>query len=375
MATNVRGDENALIELVVSACECFGRLILHKEAFHNETLDLSPRAASLLRWLTKRAVPSLLSKKSDTRSCSPFRDLNLSRISSIGVRHSISPTPLSPLAVPPPRRRSNLKSTPSKVDSSFVEMESRGGKQFVLHSKTKGSTASTHIMVLSLLKSAMNIFTDWLLLGGKGEDDIIQSVNEWKQIYQCDDNHIEGRAELFPYFCRFGAVVAKQFSKFDILVGVITSASDCGNSDGTEECLKKAISFLLSAKSTKHAKTMDLVNALLDKISENDEVDKDEVTTIHQFLEKQSSGIRVALKTIMASDKGLVSLTETLSKRLTTNGQKAPEESVTNSLLVLICHEYARGSMKHQLKDSVMRHIDAGNEEFESLRETLGVVA
>lgn len=90
-------------EMILSACESFGRVLIHKEAYKNEELTLPPEAQRLLRWLTMRALPLIVSRLEDMSSS--LGDLNISRISSIGVRESLSSSaPLSPLCLPPPRR-------------------------------------------------------------------------------------------------------------------------------------------------------------------------------------------------------------------------------------------------------------------------------
>lgn len=364
-------DEDTTIELILSACESFGRLSMHKAAHSDETLNLSHQTTSLLRWLTKRAIPALISKTQERSSCSPFRDLNLSRISSIGIRDSVSPTPLSPLGVPPPRRRSNMNCTPLKVDSSFMSMEHRGGNQYVIETKSKGSYKS-HVMVIALLKSAFTIFSEWLTLGGNGVDLIAENVAEWKKIFQCDTNEINAARELFPSYCRFGAILSKHFSRYDLLMEVIMSTADFDKCDVTDDCVKSTIISLLSTKSTKDAVIIELVKALFHTLK-NDTKKPSMPVSLEDFLEEQASGVKVAFNILLLNERGVTSLADMLSKCLSVAGE-SDNTSFHETLLIALCEQYFSGSMKESLKNSVLQHITADGNQFRGVKQSLGLV-
>jgi len=288
------------------------------------------------------------------------------------MRESVSPTPLSPLVVPPPRRRSNLNGTPSKLDSSFANMENHGGKQYVLDGSPKATT-NEHAMVISLLKSAFNVFSEWLALGGSGVEEITKNINEWKHIFQSNVNGIDARSELFPSYCRLGAIVANQFSNYEILKDAMTSTVNFVGDSGADDCIKSTVAYLVSAKSTNAVKTTELVTLSLELLEE-DENNSEDMETFNGFIEHQISSVQAVLQAIMSTSNGVVSFADAVSKRLATIGANSTASFYEN-VLVLLCKEYPHGRISKQLKDCILLHISAdsieSNREFKEIRQTL----
>ena len=358
-------NDSANIELIISACESFGRLAVHKEASKDGPLNMPPQASSLLRWLTKRAIPLIVSKNHAVESSTPFKGLNLSRISAIGLRESVSPAPLSPLVLPPPRRRSNMNSTPSKVDSSFASMEHEGGRQFVVDSVSPDAC----MMVVTLAKSALVVFGEWLAVGGQGVDEIVENIKEWSTIFECKITDIDPRTELLPALCRFGAIAASNYSNYDVLKDILSTTKFEGNA-GFEGCVETAIRHLLAKRLTRNTKMNELVAVLMDILSFDDEMH--EVESFSDFTQDQREGVRVAMQVLLSSTNGILSFANSLLKKLATS----PKPSNHENLLALLYTEHQRGGIQQQLKDCVFRQLGSSGktnlENYKIVRQALG---
>jgi len=349
-------NDGTTIELILSACDSFGRLTVHKEAYKDSILTMTPEASNLLRWLTKRAVPSIVSKNHAIQTSSPFQALNLSRISAIGIRESISPTPLSPLVMAPPRRKSNL-------DSSFATMENEGGRQFVVDSESPHSC----MMVVTLIKSALAVFGEWLALGGQGADEIVKSVKDWAAVFDCNFTDIDAKRELFPAYCRFGAIVASNHSNYDLLKDILSTINFEENT-GYEECIEGAIKHLLSKKLTQSKNMNELVTLIID-ILHFDENTK-EVESFTDFVDGQTAGIRVAVQMLLASTSGIVSFATVLSKALMASTTSSSTISQHEKILVLFYTEHKE--VKQYLKDCIFHQLGTDGKRFETIRQAFG---
>jgi hypothetical protein len=179
------------VELVLRACETYGRFALHKEAFQNDTVTLSAEAKTLLNWTTNRVVP-VLTTQTGRLTATPFLDLNLSRIS------SIPDTPRSPQAIPSHQKRTDRKRTPNKLDSSF-EVDEMVLDGSLVHAPP----VLARVAAISLLQSTCVIFSEWLVVGGSGVKEIAQAAMEWCAVFSVQDRDIANRAfaDLSAFGC------------------------------------------------------------------------------------------------------------------------------------------------------------------------------
>ena len=250
-------------------------------------------------------------------------------------------------------------------------MESHGGRQFVLGGDDTKGPHSAQVMVISLLKSAFAIFSEWVALGGSGVDEITSHIITWKNLFQDDLSGVNAKFELFPSYCRFSSIVANQYSNFDLLKDTILMSEEFDNSSGVEKCMKDAVSFLLSTKSTKDAKISGLVKVLINiVVNHNEEIDNEE--DWNTFVEHQPIGVRIMLQALISSGTGIVSLADLLSKHLV---QKSGDltSSRLERVLLLLCNEYQQGVMNDQLKKCILQNIqDDKNTCSTGIRKYLG---
>lgn len=203
------------VELVLRACETYGRFALHKEATRNGTVQWSTQAKILLDWTTNLVIP-VFSGTPPT----PFRELNLSRIS------TLPETPASPTIEPQSKRR-DRKRTPLKLDTSFqgVSMDMDNVSFAPSASYSKGAA-------LSLLQSSCVLFSEWLAVGGLGVSEICAAASMW-----CVT------PELFPTFWRLAVQLCKRGESG--MLGKLLTQEAIGEDD---DVVKKSIVSLLTGR-------------------------------------------------------------------------------------------------------------------------------
>mmetsp|Transcript_28364 Transcript_28364/g.35085 ORF Transcript_28364/g.35085 Transcript_28364/m.35085 type:complete len:1411 (-) Transcript_28364:240-4472(-) len=336
------------LSLILLACEIHGRFALHKQAFNNYPIKMSSQARDFFIWITNRVVKNLSQwkeKEDMISTMSPFQDLNLSRISAVGSRHSEVGPPLSPLPISPPRRRSNLNSSPSNMDASFISMEKRGGVEFTVTSDISSSTRS-HVMAISLIKSAINIYSEWLLVGVEVTSEMRKYVLQWCQIMKHD--FVKVKSELFPSFCRLAIIFGKLTFEYDLLSEVLsvfdTRHSAC---KGLDEIISKVIHVVLSirdSESSKHA--LSFVQTLLKASEMYLNYDPETINTdltndadIEDLSLGKNLGLMLAVEAIMNHQKGVVLLIKMLLDHLKTGKQDNLVFSFHKNMLTLSCQK------------------------------------
>jgi hypothetical protein len=232
------------VELVLRACETYGRLALHKEAFQNDTVTLSAEAKTLLNWTTNQVVP-VLTGRTGRLASTPFRDLNLSRIS------SVPDTPGSPEAIPSQQKRTDRKRTPKKVDSSF-EVDA----MLVDNSLAYEPAVFARGAAISLLQSSCVIFSEWLVVGGSGVKEIAQAATEWCEVFSAEDRTLQ--TQLLPTFLRLAVQVCRLDNNFSLLGRLLVKCDETDDSE-EESLVKKTVTTLLTGRDQ-------LGNSMLDGI-------------------------------------------------------------------------------------------------------------
>ena len=220
------------VELILRACETSGRFALHKEAFLNGVVTLSAQAHAILAWTTERVVP-VLSGNSDSNHPTPFRDLNLSRI-------TVLDTPGSPEPFPSRQKRTDRKKTPQKMNSSFF-----ANKMVIDTSFADGLHVFSRGVAISLLQSSCVIFSEWLAVGGSGADEIARAAFVWCDIFATQDRALQ--VELVPIFLRLAVHLVKVSSNFSVLGRLLVT---CDATDEADEAalVKKTFASLLAGR-------------------------------------------------------------------------------------------------------------------------------
>ena len=236
LLTQCMGQEN--LELVLVACEAYGRFALHKEATQKRRLGFSNQAKTLLDWTTNRILPAFLEAGLGT----PLKDLNISRIS----QSSVSPVEkLLPGIMPPPRQRANMRETPDKYKTSFARsIGFQMDDTFVAESEELVRCAAKTLMQASCV-----IFSEWLAVGGSGAGVISFAAAKWCEIFSDSNTKYERQSELLPSFLRLAVQLCKCEGDFSVLRKLIVHCDELTESDEAN-LMKKSIAALLCSRDT-----------------------------------------------------------------------------------------------------------------------------
>ncbi|KAG7350521.1 condensin II non structural maintenance of chromosomes domain containing protein [Nitzschia inconspicua] len=185
--------ENDEAERIISACEAYGRLALHKETVLSLKNDTDARRnrelALLLQWTTNVVVPALAPCE---QGSAPLPDLDISHISTASDSGGLLP-PRSPNLTSPPKQKQNRGRTPESMrvhmTSSFP---SRG------HSTSNASMA----FAASILASSCFISSEWLAAGVSEPGAITEASLLWCDVFEDLDACLVDA--IFPAFIRLG---------------------------------------------------------------------------------------------------------------------------------------------------------------------------
>ena len=165
----------AKIRHIGNAIECYGRLLIHKEAMRGEVpMRLSPEAKELLAWVTDNIIPSMIKSVAVAEEGNSLSKLDISAISGIG----------SPMACDdPPRRKSNRRSA-RESDVSFLSSD-----QATLNTLQEPSqyTSSVNAVSIASASSVLSTFAEWLSICG-AESFLLIHISKWCQVLGATDN-------------------------------------------------------------------------------------------------------------------------------------------------------------------------------------------
>eukprot|EP00984_Skeletonema_dohrnii_P010337 scaffold4024_cov123-Skeletonema_dohrnii-CCMP3373.AAC.2 len=164
----------AKIRHIGNAIECYGRLLIHREAMRGEVpMRLSQEAKELLSWVTDNIIPSMM-KSVEAEEENSLSKLDISAISGLG----------SPMACDdPPRRKSNRRSA-RESDVSFLSSD-----QATLNTLQEPSMHTSSISAVSIASasSVLSTFAEWLSICG-AESFLLIHISKWCEVLGATDN-------------------------------------------------------------------------------------------------------------------------------------------------------------------------------------------
>mmetsp|Transcript_22138 Transcript_22138/g.32568 ORF Transcript_22138/g.32568 Transcript_22138/m.32568 type:complete len:647 (+) Transcript_22138:610-2550(+) len=329
--------EETEISLILSACESYGRLALHKEAMKSGPVCLNDQAKTLLSWITEKLIPSLPTiakdelveqQKHHQEECSsPFAALDVSSIS-LGGSNLLSPVlPCSPIPKDGSRGISNMTTTPPDRRRSSSISFGLQDTEAPLYVKAG---------VVSLVKSAICIFSEWLAVGGIDGDEIDNHVTQWCTIldFEAMDVDISPRKELFPVFCRLVIQLARSNSSINVLRSILTKCDEIEAGSKEEAMLKKSISSTMTCgRGTDQAKQakrvlltiMDAGESLINESKiDYDESDLEVPEPFDNIFPQQNNSVAIAISYVVSSGVGSAALADILNDSF---GQKTEHDS------------------------------------------------
>ncbi len=309
-----------------------------------------------LIWMTNRVIKALLQikDKENVLTSSPFGDLNLSRISAIGSRTSEIQPPLSPLPISPPRRRSNINNSPSNIDSSFVSMEERGASEFTVKAEVSSSVRS-QALGISLVKSSMNVFGEWLLVGVEDGSEIVKHIKEWCQIMNAKNHCLDAKAELFPSLCRLAVLSGKATFEYDLFLDILhfhdTLDAYCGGREVLTDAINSIV-LLRGKHSTKHIANLagTIINSIPSFMVGSDGVAAGDWDKLKDY------GWAVAIETMLKHGKSIPILVKTLLQTLESTESDEFVGSIYIKILELSCEKCSRGKIGAEVKEVLLNY-------------------
>eukprot|EP00978_Attheya_sp_CCMP212_P016764 scaffold44171_cov64-Attheya_sp.AAC.1 len=356
--------DEADVSMVLSACESYGRLALHKGATTggNGQLQFNPQARTLLAWITEKVLPSFAAPPPipHTPAVGPLDTsiLNLSRISSAG---SVNASPMTQFSssLAHSHNKANQNKTPEHVDTSFNSAD--GDISFEL----EGDNSTSRITAVSLVSSATVVFAEWLAVGGEGAAEIGATAGLWCQALQCEDSIFAKK--LYPAFCRLALQLVYNANDFSVLKQLLTFAND--NSVGSQEelVMRKTFDSILSSRGNNHKERVErMVDTVLVAVEQTLEIPNKKDCEINELplsvddvCSDCGKTISIALSAIVSSPLAMTVLARDLVKFLDKpyeSKDKPHRFFVVKCLWYLITHapKGAKGSEIHQL----VRHLD-----------------
>ena len=356
---------SGLIELVLKSCESYGRLCLHRSALENGPLRFNAESKNLFDWISSQVVPVFKSKLEGDEFCSALGDLNLSVISDEVTNQPFSPIPNSTL-----NRRSST-SLPSyqrnslENDASFALMEEKGNQFGCEDSPTTFLYA--HILGISLIKSTLYLFAEWVSVGVSDCKEQITEICRWCEVLNCKFTSISTKSELLSAFCRTALIIGKRFNNFDLLMVIANLTDDIDFDCERGQLLQKTISSIFSWQNSDLSNYIEsfiiAFNNTLDIFRSLQPADQDvDISTeVNLLIPKNKTGLIIIFDQILNDASHSLALARILMAKLNDcNKTLSDEENLFDTrLLVGICKQYPRGKFSKEFAQ-VMRALLSG---------------
>ena len=282
------------VEHVLKLCELYGRFCLHMQSDPSET-GLNDYAGTLLHWTTHNVLP-VLSSSPETG----FEDVNISRIS---MDQSFR-TPLSPLASPAPRRRSNRNKTPTRLDGGLES----SSQQPVAPANPVATNRLQKDLAVSLLRMTSLLFCEWMAVGRPGVVMVAQAAKEWTQALDTE------QSKLLPSLARLAMQLIRAGHDSSVLQTMLVR---CSESKDTKSLYDNLITLLSvrghATKDIREAISVAVANALSELVDSSDVNLSDKLSVSLEEAWPYSSGaIITAVRALTSNPKGTSALARAL---------------------------------------------------------------
>jgi hypothetical protein len=188
-------------DYVLRVCEVFARFVLHKCAMQNDgdvessTAIFSENAAMICHWITNRVIPVFSRRRVQSL---PFFDPD---VSSIQIDKSF----MLPSASPPSSASDHNRQGNMNDGNRIVFGKKQRSNVDPMHDDQISDTGEKLIndFAISLLTSTCIIFSEWLAVGGMGDNIIAHAAKEWCKIFDSlNFDDLTSRQILVSSFCR-----------------------------------------------------------------------------------------------------------------------------------------------------------------------------
>lgn len=267
------------------------RLSMHKAGYQGD-MELNSNLHDLMQWITSTVLPVLL-------HVHPLGDLNVSNIS--GAESPIS------TQVPEPTRR--------MPDSNSALPSDRFSSNSFLHSFTLDydnvSPYSQAVAVVTV-KSACIVISEWLAVGGKGVNEIVNELVKWIPALRRRAFDLNIANELIPAYGRLIVQVMKTTRGCILLKELLTH---CFVESGSKE-EKQIQAIVLSLLSCQAIYREAVVSAILEVATSALSPSCLQNENDSKSSEFEFPAIQVALSQVMRNGPGIVLLARKISLNL-----------------------------------------------------------
>ena len=165
------------IEFALTICDMYARFVIHHEACSGQQLQLGTMAKDILLWVTNRILPTF--EQNHITNDTMIGSLDISQISKI--------------------RTSDFPSSPKHRNSKRLSQSLDGGISFVCDEDVERSSAEAYNCAIYIIVSSLITFSEWLALGGSGNNDIEFHVNKWASVLDLMKARDESSQNIFRY--------------------------------------------------------------------------------------------------------------------------------------------------------------------------------
>ena len=366
-----------MFELVLKSCESYGRLCLHRSALENGPLRFNAESKNLFDWISSQVVPVFMSKIDGDEFCSALGDLNLSVISDEVVNQPFSPIPNSTLnrrssTNPPSYQRNSLEN-----DASFALMEEKGNQYTCSDSPTTFLYA--HILGISLIKSTLYLFAEWVSVGVTDCEEQISEICQWCKVLNCTFTSISTKSELLSAFCRTALIIGKRFNNFDLVMAIANLTDDIDFDCERGQLLQKTISSIFSWQNSDLSNYIEsfvaAFNTACDTIRSSPSADQgvDLSKEVNLLIPKNKTGLIIIFDHILNQASYSLALAKLLMAKLNDCDKSySDEENLFDTrLLVGICKQYPRGKFSKEFTEVLRALLSGRSSENEVLKNCI----
>ncbi|KAL9182845.1 hypothetical protein ACHAXT_004124 [Thalassiosira profunda] len=337
---------------VCMAIECYGKLLMHKEAAKGVVpMKLTPELKGLTEWLANTMVPKLAPRKDNA-----LGDLDISGISVLG----------SPIGAPPPRKmtRASTRASSSVVggqigDASFMSTQASN----VFNNDNDDNEPSSSLAFTRPMKTVLDAVVEWQAVGlAVDEPFLSHRVAQMCEVLEHSDPTVQ--IEILPALFHIAITSLANGGGPSLLKQVLLGMKNADVSQEEEEILAQSMTFVgsLRDESVLKATVSMIIHVTRTLVVEAEE---DASAFDSPFLDKVGSCMRKVLGGIMGDKKCSLLLAQCLINESKASSvrecllQEIELQSPQSDALARVLGEWK--AEKGKLEDTTIEEADKEN--------------
>ena len=298
--TIIKPDQSSALEVTISkirhignAIECYGRLLIHKEAMKGEVpMRLSAEAKELLAWVSEKILPSMMQSAKEAQNNS-LSKLDISAISGIG----------SPMVSEnPPKRKSSRRST-RESDVSFLSSD-----QASFNTMEESSKFASLVSAVSFASSSsvLSTFVEWLSICGT-DSFLLIHISKWCQVLGATDN-IKTRESLMTSLFHVALRCLKDDQDLTVFKELLLYLKDVDPSEKEKKTIADSVAIISSLRDEQTAAKAVTTIIFVTRSIIVESVKDDDT----EFLDKIGAGMKEVLLSLLNNKRSSLLLAKCL---------------------------------------------------------------